>query len=61
MIYYKIKFSYGSPSLEGYQELNDEGTQEIRLTDLDGNTLIFTGPYSYDFVSLTPVVPSWAK
>lgn len=60
MMYYKIKFSYGSPVSEGYQEVNDEGTQEIRLTDLDGNTLILTGTYSYDFVLFTPVVPPWA-
>ena len=60
MIYYKIKFSYGSPVTEGYQELNDEGTQQIRLTDLDGNTLTLVGPYGYDFVSTVPVVPSWA-
>ena len=61
MIYYEIEFSYGSPVPQGYQELNDGGTQEVRLTDLDGNTLILTGPYGYDFVSFTPVIPSWAK
>jgi hypothetical protein len=60
MIYYRIKFTYGSTVSEGYQELNDEGTQQIRLTDLDGNTLNLVGAYGYNFVSTTPVVPPWA-
>lgn len=62
MIYYEIIFEYGSPISEGYQELNDQGTELMRLTDLDGNTLIIEGPYGYRFKNYPPikVTPPWA-
>jgi hypothetical protein len=62
MIYYEIVFEYGGPVSEGYQELNDSGTEVTRLTDLSGNTLIIEGPYGYRF-KYSParkVTPSWA-
>ena len=63
MIYYEIIVEYGSPVSQGYQEINNEGTQVIRLTDLDGNTLNIQGPYGYRFKYSAPppqVTPSWA-
>jgi hypothetical protein len=62
MIYYEIVFEYGSPVSEGYQELNNEGTELLRLTDLSGNTLVIEGPYGYRFKYSPPrkVTPSWA-
>ena len=62
MIYYEIIFEYGSPVSEGYQELNNEGTQELRLTDLSGNTLIIEGSYGcrYKYSPPIKVIPSWA-
>ncbi len=62
MIYYEIVFEYGSPVSEGYQELNNEGTELLRLTDLSGNTLVIEGSYGYRFNYSPPrkVTPSWA-
>lgn len=62
MIYYEIIFEYGSPVSGGYQELNDQGTELMRLTDLDGNTLVIEGPYGYRFKTFPPVqvTPPWA-
>ena len=62
MIYYEIIFEYGSPVSEGYQELNNGGTEQLRLTDLDGNTLEFNGPYGYRFKYYPPTqfTPPWA-
>lgn len=58
MIYYKIRFEYGSPVEEGYQEI--ENGYVLRLTDLDGNTLDLVGNYGYGVSDTNPPYPSWA-
>jgi len=62
MIYYEIIFEYGVPVSEGYQELNDEATEQIRLTDLDGNTLELVSNYGCRMKYHPPVqvTPPWA-
>jgi hypothetical protein len=57
MIYDKIRFDYGSPVEYGYRILDTNGV-EIRITDLDGNTLNLT-QYGYICVLPNPL-PSWA-
>jgi hypothetical protein len=57
MIYYKIEFNYGSPELEGYQEIYEGYVQ--RLTDLDGNTLELVDNYGYYITDTNPPFPSW--
>lgn len=57
MYYYKIRFDYGSPVEEGYQEI--EGGYVQRLTDLDGNTLDLTSNYGYGVSDINPPFPSW--
>jgi hypothetical protein len=62
MIYYEIIFEYGVPVSEGYQELNNEATEQIRLTDLDGNTLELVNNYGCRMKYHPPVqvTPPWA-
>jgi len=57
MIYYKIRFDYGSPVEEGYQEISNGYVQ--RLTDLDGNTLELESNYGYGISDANPPFPSW--
>jgi hypothetical protein len=57
MIYYKIRFDYGSPVLEGYQEISNGYVQ--RLTDLDGNDLDLIDNYGYGISDTNPPFPSW--
>lgn len=57
MIYYKIRFDYGSPVEEGYQEILNGYLQ--RLTDLDGNTLELVDNYGYDVTDINPPFPEW--
>lgn len=57
MIYYKIRFDYGSPVEEGYQEIINGYVQ--RLTDLDGNTLELESNYGYGVSDTNPPFPSW--
>jgi hypothetical protein len=57
MIYYKIEFNYGSPVIEGYQEIYEGYAQ--RLTDLDGNTLELVDNYGYFITDTNPPFPSW--
>ena len=57
MIYYKIRFDYGSPVEEGYLEIFNGYLQ--RLTDLDGNTLELVDNYGYDVTDTNPPFPEW--
>ena len=57
MIYYKIQFDYGSPVIEGYQEILEGYVQ--RLTDVDGNTLDLIDNYGYFITDINPPFPSW--
>lgn len=57
MYYYKIRFDYGSPVEEGYQEIDSGYVQ--RLTDLDGNTLDLVSNYGYGVLDTNPPFPSW--
>ena len=57
MIYYKIRFNYGSPVDEGYQEIYEGYVQ--RLTDIDGNTLDLIDNYGYEVTDINPPFPPW--
>lgn len=57
MYYYKIEFDYGSPVLEGYQEIDSGYVQ--RLTDLDGNSLNLIDDYGYEVTDTNPPFPIW--
>ena len=62
MIYYEIIFEYGVPVSEGYQELNNEATEQIILNDLDVNTLELVNNYGCRMKYHPPVqvTPPWA-
>jgi hypothetical protein len=62
MIYYEVIFEYGTTVTEGYQEIDESIMVEVRLTDLDGNTINFDWSYGYRFKYSPPVkvTPSWA-
>lgn len=57
MIYYKIRFNYGSPVDEGYQEIYEGYVQ--RLTDIDGNTLDLIDNYGYEVTDTNSPFPIW--
>ena len=56
--YILCQFQYGYDG-QLYQEISN-GTV-IRLTDLDGNTLVFDDEYGYFVINSNPPRPIWAQ